>query len=185
MQELIALAKANPGKYSYAGIGLGFGQLSSERLFRLGLKLDVVRVPFQGAAPIINSTVGGHTPIAFIGLPPATPLIKEGKLRALAVTSTKRSPQHPDVPTMAEAGVPNQESELLIGVVAPAATPKPIVDLLQRQIARIVALPDVKQRLDVLGFTPVASTPEAYAAQIRSDIENWSKVVRDLGIKVE
>ena len=185
MQELIALAKASPGKYNYASLGIGFGQLSSERLFRLGLGLDVVRVPFPGAAPIITSTLAGHTPIAFLGLPPAAPHIKEGTLHALAVTSAKRSPVFPDVPTMAESGVPDQESELIIGVLVPAATPKPIVDQLQRQIARIVALPDVKERLDALGFAPVASTPEAYATQIKADIETWSKVVREANIKVE
>jgi tripartite-type tricarboxylate transporter receptor subunit TctC len=185
MQEMIALAKASPGKYNYASLGIGFGQLSSERLFRLGLGLDVVRVPFPGAAPIITSTLAGHTPIAFLGLPPAAPHIKEGTLRALAVTSTKRSPVFPNVPTMAESGVPDQESELIIGVLVPAATPKPIVDQLQRQIARIVALPDVKERLDALGFAPVASTPEAYATQIKADIETWSKVVREANIKVE
>jgi tripartite-type tricarboxylate transporter receptor subunit TctC len=185
MAELIALAKAEPGKYNYASLGIGFGQLSSERLFRLGLGLDIVRVPFPGAAPIITSTLAGHTPIAVLGLPPAAPHIKEGKLRALAVTSPKRSPAFPEIPTMAESGVRDQESELIIGVVAPAATPKPIVDLLQRQIARIVALPEVKERLDALGFAPVANTPEAYAAQIKGDIETWSKVVRDANIKVE
>lgn len=185
MQELIVLAKASPGKYNYASLGIGFGQLSSERLFRLGLGLDVVRVPFPGAAPIITSTLADHTPIAFLGLPPAAPHIKEGTLRALAVTSAKRSPVFPNVPTMAESGVPDQESELIIGVLVPAATPKPIVDQLQRQIARIVALPDVKERLDALGFAPVASTPEAYAAQIKADIETWSKVVREANIKVE
>lgn len=185
MQELIALAKASPGKYNYASLGIGFGQLSSERLFRLGLGLDLVRVPFPGAAPIITSTLAGHTPIAFLGLPPAAPHIKEGTLRALAVTSAKRSPVFPNVPTMAESGVPDQESELIIGVLVPAATPKPIVDQLQRQIARIVALPDVKERLDALGFAPVASTPEAYATQIKADIETWSKVVREANIKVE
>ena len=185
MQELIALAKASPGKYNYASLGIGFGQLSSERLFRLGLGLDVVRVPFPGAAPIITSTLAGHTPMAFLGLPPAAPHIKEGTLRALAVTSAKRSPVFPNVPTMAQSGVPDQESELIIGVLVPAATPKPIVDQLQRQIARIVALPDVKERLDALGFAPVASTPEAYATQIKADIETWSKVVREANIKVE
>jgi tripartite-type tricarboxylate transporter receptor subunit TctC len=185
MQELIALAKASPGKYNYASLGIGFGQLSSERLFRLGLGLDVVRVPFPGAAPIITSTLAGHTPMAFLGLPPAAPHIKEGTLRALAVTSAKLSPVFPNVPTMAESGVPDQESELIIGVLVPAATPKPIVDQLQRQIARIVALPDVKERLDALGFAPVASTPEAYATQIKADIETWSKVVREANIKVE
>lgn len=185
MRELIALAKAEPGKLNYASLGIGFGQLSSERLFRLGLGLDVVRVPFPGAAPIITSTLAGHTPIAVLGLPPAAPHIKEGKLRALAVSSPKRSPAFPDVPTLAESGVKDQESELIIGVVAPASTPQPVIDLLQRQVARIVALPEVKARLDSLGFAPVASTPDAYAAQIKSDIATWSKVVRDAGIKVE
>jgi len=185
MQELIAVAKASPGKYNYAALGIGFGQLSSERLFRLGLGLDVVRVPFPGAAPIITSTLAGHTPIAFLGLPPAAPHIKEGTLRALAVTSAKRSPVFPNVPTMDESGIRDQQSELIIGVLVPAATPKPLVDLLQRQIARIVALPDVKERLDALGFAPVASTAEAYATQIKADIETWSKVVREANIKVE
>ena len=185
MQELIALTKANPGKYNYASLGIGFGQLSSERLFRLGLALDITRVPFQGAAPIITSTLAGHTPIAFLGLPPAAPHIKQGTLRALAVTSSRRSAAFPDVPTMAESGVRDQESELIIGVVVPAATPKSIVDLLQRQIARIVGLPEVRQRLDALGFAPVASGPEDYAAQIRADIETWGKVVRDANIKVD
>jgi tripartite-type tricarboxylate transporter receptor subunit TctC len=185
MQELVTIAKASPGKYNYASLGVGFGQLSSERLFRLGLGLDIVRVPFQGAAPIIASALAGHTPIAFLGLPPAAPHIKQGTLRALAVTSPARSPAFPDVPTMSESGVRNQDSELIIGAVAPAATPKPVVELLQRQVARIVALPQVKARLDALGFSPVASTSEAYGTQIKSDIEIWSKVVRDAGIKVD
>ena len=185
LQELVALAKAEPGKYSYASMSIGFGLLTTERLFKLGLKADMVRVPFQGAAPLITSTLGGHTPIAFIALPPAAPLIKEGKLRALAITAAKRSPEFPDVPTTTEAGFPGQESELLIGFVAPAGTPKPIIDRLHSEVVRIVSLPDVKQKLDTLGFTPVASTPEAYAAQIKSDLETWGKVVQDLGMKVE
>ena len=177
--------RAEPGKYSYASMSIGFGLLTTERLFRLGLKADMIRVPFQGAAPLITSTLGGHTPVAFIALPPAAPLIKEGKLRALAITGAKRSPDFPDIPTTTEAGFPGQESELLIGFVAPAGTPKPIIDRLHSEVVRIVALPDVKQKLDTLGFTPVASTPEAYAAQIRSDLETWGKVVQDLGMKVE
>lgn len=185
VQELLALTRAEPGKHSYAGMSIGFGQLTSERFFKLGLKTDVIRVPFQGAAPLITSTVGGHTPIAFIALPPAAPMIKEGKLRALVVTSTKRSPEFPDVPTTTEAGFPGQESELLIGFVAPAGTPQQIIDALQRQVVRIVSLPDVKQRLGTLGFTPVGSTSEAYAAQIRSDLVTWSQVVKDLGMKIE
>lgn len=185
LKELSELAQAQPGKLSYASMSIGFGQLTAERFFRMGLKVDMVRVPFQGASPLINSTVGGHTPVAFIGLPPAMPLIKEGKLRALAVVGANRSPDLPDVPTLAQAGISNQEADLLIGVVAPAGTPRPIIDLIQRNVADIVRMPDVKQRLDAMGFTPVAGTPDAYAAQIKSDIDTWSAVVKDLGIKVE
>ena len=185
LTELAELARAQPGKLSYASMSIGFGQLTAERFVRMGLKVDMVRVPFQGASPLINSTVGGHTPVGYIGLPPSMPLIKEGKLRALAVVGANRSPDLPDVPTLAQAGIPNQEAELLIGVVAPAGTPRPVIDLLQRSIAEIVRMPDVKQRLDTLGFTTIAGTPDAYAAQIKSDIETWSAVVKELGIKVE
>jgi tripartite-type tricarboxylate transporter receptor subunit TctC len=185
LKDLVELSRKEPGKYSYASMSIGFGLLTTERLFKLGMKADMIRVPFQGAAPLITSTLGNHTPVAFIALPPAAPLIKEGKLRALAVTSAKRSPEFPDVPTTTEAGFPGQESDLLIGFAAPAGTPKPVIDKLQKEIVRIVALPDVKQRLDTLGFTPVASTPDVFAAQIRSDLETWSKVVKDLGMKVE
>ncbi len=123
--------------------------------------------------------------MAYIGLPAATPFIKEGKLRALAVTSPKRSPIVPDVPTMAESGVKDQETELTIGIVAPAATPRAIVDLLSKELARIVALPDVKEKLAAFGFLPVGSTPEEFATFIKEDIERWEKTVREAGIKIE
>ncbi|MET0481410.1 MAG: tripartite tricarboxylate transporter substrate-binding protein, partial [Aestuariivirgaceae bacterium] len=109
----------------------------------------------------------------------------EGTLRALAVTSSKRSPIVPEVPTMAESGLQDQETELNIGLVAPAATPRAVVDLLSRQLVRIVALPDMRDKLAALGFSPVGSTPEEYSALIKDDIDRWSKVVRDAGIKVE
>ena len=185
MQEFIALARADPGKYSFAAMSLGQNLLTSERLFRLGLNLPITRVPFPGAAPILTSTVAGHTLVAFIGLPAAIPHIKEGTLRALAVTSSKRSPIVPEVPTMAESGLQDQETELNIGLVAPAATPRAVVDLLSRQLVRIVALPDMRDKLAALGFSPVGSTPEEYSALIKDDIDRWSKVVRDAGIKVE
>lgn len=185
LQEFIALARAEPAKYGFAGMSLGQNLLTSERLFRLGLKLDITRVPFPGAAPILTSTVAGHTLVAYIGLPSATPFMKEGKLRALAVTSPKRSPIVPDVPTMEESGVKDQETELTIGVVAPAATPRAIVDLLSKAIARIVAQPDVKDKLAAFGFSPVGSTPDEFAAFIKADIATWEKTVRDAGIKVE
>jgi len=183
VKELIALVKANPGKYSYASPGTGTtGQLAGE-LFRLSLGLDLVHVPFNGAAPGVTATIGGHTPIMFGALPGAASSIKDGRLRALAVTSGKRAPEFPDVPTLAEAGVPDQESEFIQAVLVPAGTPKEIVDKLYREIARIVALPDVKERLLAIGYTPVANTPEEFAAQIKADVARWAKVIRDAGIK--
>ena len=183
MKELIDLVRAAPDKYNYAGLGIGFGQLSAERLFKLGLKLDgLARVPFNGAAPAVNSTLAGHTQIIFLGLPPVAPHLSSGKLTAIAVTSHTRSPAFPEIPTLRESGVPDQESELLIGVVAPAGTPADVLSLLQQRIRGIVALPDVKSTLDTLSFQAVASTPSDYADQIKDDIAVWGKVMKDANI---
>jgi tripartite-type tricarboxylate transporter receptor subunit TctC len=183
VQELISLVKANPGKYSYASPGTGTtGQLAGE-LFRISLKLDLTHVPFNGAAPAITSTIGGHTPIMFGALPGAAPSIKDGQLRALAVTSDKRDAAFPDVPTLAEAGVAGQESEFIQAVFVPTGTPKEIIDKLYREIARIVMLPDVMQRLKTIGYTSVGNTPEEFSAQIKRDIERWARVIREAGIK--
>jgi tripartite-type tricarboxylate transporter receptor subunit TctC len=184
--ELIALVKANPGKFSYASPGTGTtGQLAGE-LFRLSLGLDLIHVPFNGAAPAVLSTIGGHTPIMFSALPSAAANIKDGKLRPLAVTSGKRYPEFPDVPTLAEAGVPGQESEFIACILAPAGTPKPIIDTLYREIARMIVLPDVKERLAAIGFTPVANTPEAFGVRIKAEVELWARVIRDAKIpKIE
>jgi len=131
----------------------------------------------------MNSTIGGHTPIAFNALPSAAALIKEGKLRALAVTSGQRAPEFPDVPTLAEVGVPGQESLFFQGVVAPAGTPKEIVDQLYREIAKILVRPEVKERLAAVGFGVSISSPEEFQAQIKSEMERWAKVIRDANIK--
>jgi|RhiMetdeSRZDD1v2_1073273.scaffolds.fasta_scaffold411422_2 tripartite-type tricarboxylate transporter receptor subunit TctC len=183
VQELIALVKSKPGQFSYASPGTGTtGQLAGE-LFRLSFGLDIVHVPFNGGAPAIMSTLGGHTQIAFTALPSAATNIKEGKLRALAVTSGKRAPEFPDLPTLAEAGVPDQESEFIQCVLVPAGTPRDVIDKLYREIARIVALPDVRERIAALGFVPVANTPAEFAAQMKADIAKWAKVIRDANIK--
>jgi len=185
MQEFIALARAEPAKYSFAGMGLGQNLLASEKIFHLTLKLPIVRIPFPGAAPILTSTVAGHTLVGYIGLPPASPFIKDGTLRALAVTSPKRSPIAPDVPTLAESGLIDLESELVIGLVAPAATPPAIVELLAREMAQFVARPQTQARLAAFGFTPVGGPPDEFAAQIKSDIERATAVVRDAGMKID
>jgi tripartite-type tricarboxylate transporter receptor subunit TctC len=185
VQEFVTLARAEPAKYSYASMSLGQNLLNTERLFRLTLKLPLVRVPFPGAAPILSTTAAGHTLVAYIGLPSATPFIKEGTLRALAVTSAKRSPIAPDVPTMAESGLAGQESELVIGLVAPARTPPPIVDLLARRMAEFVARPQTLERLAAFGFTAVSSTPAEFAVQIKSDVDRAAAIVREAGISVD
>jgi tripartite-type tricarboxylate transporter receptor subunit TctC len=185
MKELIDVINAAPDKYSYASLGIGFGQLSAERLFKLGLKLDkLVRVPFNGAAPAVNSTLAGDTQVIFLGLPPVAPHLQSDKLRAIAVTSHQRSEQFPNVPTLTEAGVPNQESELQIGLVAPFGTPAPVVAKLQHEISDIVKLPDVKSALETVSFHAVASSPSDYAQQIKDDIAVWGKVMKDANIPV-
>jgi tripartite-type tricarboxylate transporter receptor subunit TctC len=185
VRELIDLVKANPGKYSFAQPGTGSTPHLAGELFKLKFGLDLVMVPFNGAALAINSTLGGHTPIVFTALPPAMANIKDGKLRGLAVLSLKPAAVLPDVPTMAEAGVPDQESDTLTGVVVPAGTPKEIIDRWHDEIARIVALPEVKQRLQDLGFDPVADTPAHFGERIKTEIAKWAKVVHDANIKAD
>jgi tripartite-type tricarboxylate transporter receptor subunit TctC len=182
VKDLVALLKANPGKYSYASPGAGTtGQMAAE-LFRLAVGVDLLHLPFNGAPPAIMSTIGGHTPILFAALPPVASNIKDGQLRALAVTGTSRSAAFPDVPTMAEAGFPNQESIFPQGILAPAGTPKDIIDLWYRETVRIFALPDVKARLGEIGFEPVASSPEEFGTWIRSEVPRWTKVIHDAKI---
>jgi tripartite-type tricarboxylate transporter receptor subunit TctC len=183
--ELVNYIKANPGKVSYASAGTGTTPHLSGELFRLSMKLDVVHVPFGGAGPAIQSLAGGHTPMGFTSLPPAIPLIQDGKIRPLAVSAEKRVAALPDVPTLAEAGLPDQEADTLQAVLVPAGTPRPIVDFLYREIKTIVALPDIKERFAVLGLDPVTNTPEEFAAQIRKEIAKWGKVIRDANIKME
>ena len=185
IKELIEIIKANPGKYSFAAPGAGSTPHLSGEIFRFTFGLDLPTVQFTGAGPSIQSTVGGHTPVAFSALPPAAPQVKEGLLRALAVTAEKRSAVLPDVPTMAEAGVAGQEAYTLTGILAPAATPKEIIALLHGEIVKIVAMPEVSKRLDDLGFEIVANTPDEFAARIKTEMAKWAKVIHDAKLKVE
>jgi tripartite-type tricarboxylate transporter receptor subunit TctC len=187
VKELISLLGASPGKYSYATPGYGsLPHLKGELLFKLSHKLDVINVPFQGFAPAVTSTVAGHTSMLLgIPLPLVASHIEKGVLRPLALEGKQRSPALPDVPTLQEAGLPFLGNPAWFGVLAPAGTPKDIVDLLHRQIAKIMSLPDVKQRLTTLGFDVVASTPDEFAAWIKSESVHWAKVVRDTNMKIE
>jgi tripartite-type tricarboxylate transporter receptor subunit TctC len=185
LPELVQLIRDNPGKYSYAGPGVGSTPHLGGELFRLTYKLDLVHVPFTGAAPAVQSTVGGHTPIAFTALPSSLSAIQGGQVRAIGIAATERAEGIPDVPTFAEQGVKGQEADTLTGIVAPAGTPKEIVELLSREIARSVARPDVRERLAILGFKPVANTPDEFTARIKLEMDKWSKVVRDANLRIE
>jgi tripartite-type tricarboxylate transporter receptor subunit TctC len=185
VQELVQLIRDNPGKYSFAGPGVGSTPHLSGEQFRLAFNLDLIHVPFTGAGPAIQATIGGHTPIAFTALPPALAAVKDGKLRMLGVAAAERSASMPDVATFTEQGIKDQESDTLTGLVVPAGTPKEVVDLLQKEIAKAVAQPDVKDKLSTLGFVPVANTPEQFGARIKVEIEKWGKVVRDAKLRIE
>jgi tripartite-type tricarboxylate transporter receptor subunit TctC len=185
VKELIAFLKANPGKYSFAHAGNGTTPQLSGELFKQSQNLDIVSVPFGGSAPAIASALAGHTPIAFTVLTPAVQLVKEGKLRALAVTTPKRSPTLPDVPTLAEAGLPGQEADTILGILVPAHTPQPIIALLHREVSNAMSQTDVAQKLVALGFESIVSTPDEFAGRIATDIPKWAKVIRAANIKAE
>src|SRR5712672_3034933 len=185
LPELVQLVRDNPGKYSYAGPGVGSTpHLGGER-FRLTYKLDLVHVPFTGAAPAVQSIIGGHTPIAFTALPSSLAAIQAGQVRAIGVAATERAEGIPDVPTFAEQGVNDQDAYTLTGIVAPPGTPIQLAELLSREIAKSVARPEVRERIVALGFKPVANTPDEFTARIKLEMEKWGKVVRDANLRIE
>jgi len=185
VKEVVALVRANPGKYSFASAGAGTQSHLAGEQFRLSLGLDLVHVPFNGGGPAIASVVAGHTPIGFNSPTASVEQIKAGKVRALGVTGERRSQSMPEVPTIAEGGYPDIKGDSWVGVLVPAGTPKDIVALLNREIVKILALPDLKERLVTLGCDAIASTPEEFAQRIKSEIEIWGKVIRAANIKVQ
>jgi tripartite-type tricarboxylate transporter receptor subunit TctC len=185
VRQLVELIKAGANKYSYASPGTGTPPQLVGELFRLSLKLDLVHVPYKGGGEAIASTLANQTPISFGAMAPAVPLVQSGKLRALAVATKNRSQALPDVPTMTEAGFPEVEGESWFTIVAPAGTPKEIIGRLNREVARALDVPEVKERLVVLGFEAIASSPEDCATQFRRDAAKWAKVIREAGIKGE
>jgi tripartite-type tricarboxylate transporter receptor subunit TctC len=185
VQELVALIKANPGRYSYASGGVGSpGHLVGEQ-FRVQLGLDLIHVPFQSAGLAVQSAIGNHTPICIVSPAPTVPQVADGKLRALAVTRKVRSQSLPNVPTMAEAGYADIEGENWFAFVMPAGTPRDIVALLHREIVKLIALSDVKDKLAALGFEPVGNSPDEFAAQIKRELPKWAQVVKAANIKAE
>ncbi len=183
--ELIALAKKQPGKLTYASSGNGTSIHLSGALFESLAGVQMVHVPYKGSAPAVTDLLGGQVNMMFDNMPSALPHVKAGKLRALGVTSAKRSPAVPDVPTIAEAGVKGYEASSWFGVLAPATTPKDIVAKLNAEIAKSLGTPEMKEKLSSQGAEPVGNTPEQFGAFIRAEIDKWAKVVKASGATVD
>ena len=183
--DLIALAKKEPGKLNFASAGAGSGIHLGTEYFASMAGIKLTHVPYKGSSPALTDLVGGHVAIYFSSLPPAVGLVKEGKVRALAVTGTKRSPIFPDLPTVAEAALPGYEAVLHYGIVAPAGTPRAIIDKLSAALRAAVMSDDLKTRLADDGAEPLPSTPEEYAADIDREETKWSAIVKASGAKAE
>jgi tripartite-type tricarboxylate transporter receptor subunit TctC len=184
IKELIALLKANPGKFSYSSAGTGTPAHLAGELFKAGYGVDIIHVPFTGGGPAMNATIGGHTPISFPALSTAAPSILGGKVRGLAVMSPKRSSTLPEVPTMVESGLGDQQADVFVGILVPAGVPRPVIDLLNREIVRALAQPEVKAKLATLGFEPIGNASDAFGGWIKAEVAKWAKVIRDANIKL-
>ena len=183
VKELIAYAKANPGKLTFGSSGHGTTLQMSGELLKVISQVDLVHVPYKGSSPAIADLLGSQISMIFDNLPSALPHIKAGKLKALAVTSSQRVPQLPNVPTMVEAGVPGYDVMSWFGLLAPANTPKPLIDKLNQAIVEILKTPDVQQQIEAQGAIPTPETPAQFAAFIRNEIEKWNKVVQTAKLK--
>jgi tripartite-type tricarboxylate transporter receptor subunit TctC len=177
MNELIDLFKANPGKYSVASPGAGTTPSLSIEMMKHDPGLDFVTVPFAGGGPLVQSVLGGHTPVACSAIGNYMSMVKAGQLRALAITAPKRMEVVPDVPTLDEIGIKGQEAETMTGVFVPAGTPKEIVSLLQKEIAVIVKSAEIKPRLLEMGVVPEGDSPESFAAYVKADIAKWKRII--------
>ena len=184
LKEFIALGKKE-GKMTFASSGAGTSIHVSGELFKTMTGIDMTHIPYKGRASAIPDLLGGRVTMMFDNMPSSLPLVREGKLRALGVTSAKRSQAAPDIPTLAESGLPGFEAVSWFALFAPANTPRPIVDKLQGEVSKILKAPDVSKKLLDLGLDPVGSTPDELAAYQKSEIAKWSKVVKDSGAKVE
>lgn len=182
LSELVALAKAQPGKLNFASTGPGSMPHLAGELFRIAAKIDVVHVPYRGAAPAVNDLLGQQVQMVFLDLPVLLPQVKAGKIRAIAVGAKTRAASAPDVPTTAEAGFPQIEAENWYGMVAPRATPQPIADILHKAAVEALHDPGVKEKLGKLGLTLVGDSPEEFAAYVKSETEKWANVVKQAGI---
>lgn len=185
LKELIALAKARPGQLNFASSGNGtVGHLSGELLKSMA-QIKMEHVPYKGNGPAMTDLLGGHVQMLFSSMPAAIPHIQSGMLRAIVMTGAKRSPAAPNIPTMAEAGLPGFEVSTGFGLFAPAKTPRPIINKLYNEVVKALKLPEVRERLASQGAEPIGSTPEQYDAFVRTEIAKWQKVCKDAGIQPE
>ncbi len=183
--ELAALAKTKPGQITYATPGTGSSQHMMGKLLKTAIKIDLVHVPYKGTGPALNDLIGGQVALAFSPLISAIPHIKSGRVRALAVTSPKRAPAAPDVPAMIEAGVPGYDVVSWYGVHTAAKAPRAVVDILNREINRILVLPEVHERLSGLGMDPSPISVDRFNAMVASEVARWAKVIKEAGIRQE
>jgi tripartite-type tricarboxylate transporter receptor subunit TctC len=183
--EFIAIARKDPGKLNLGTSAVGTGGYMCAELFKSEAGVDVAIIPYKGSAPVMNDLLGGHVPIAFSVLPPALGNIQGGKVRAVAVTSKKRFSLLPDVPTFDESGLPGFEAVLHYGLLAPAGTPREIVDRLSVELRKLADLPEVQKQIHAEGGDPLTSTPAEYAADIDREERKWGGLVKKLGLKVE
>jgi len=183
--DVIALAKKEPGKLNVGTSAVGTGGYMSAESFKSVAGIDVAIIPYKGTAPVMNDLLGGHVPVAFGVIPPALGNIQAGKLRAIAVASPTRTALLPDTPTFAESGMPGFEAVLHYGLLAPAGTPRPIVDKLNAELRKLAANDEVKKRIAAEGGDPLTSSPEEYAADIDREETKWSTLIRRLNLKVE
>jgi len=185
VQDLIALAKSKPGKLNYATAGNGSSNHLCMEMFKSMTGVDLLHVPYKGSAPAVTDLIGGHVDVMFDNVPNVLQHVKAGKLRALAVSSRERSPFMPDLPTVAEAGVPGFDVSVWFGVVAPAGTPESVIAKLNSEINRILKLPAVVELFHKQGVVPLGGSPDAFAAFLRAQTAKWAKVVKDSGVKAE
>ena len=183
--QLIALARSRPGELTFGSPGNGTPQHLAGELFNFISGVKIRHVPYKGAVPALTDLLGGQISMIFSSMPPALPHIKSGKLRALGVTSTARSPVTPEQPTIAESGLTGYEVKNWYGIFAPRGTPKEIVTKLNAEIVKILNMPDVKESLSLQGAEPSTSTPQEFAAYVKDETEKWAKIVKYSGVKVD
>jgi tripartite-type tricarboxylate transporter receptor subunit TctC len=183
VQELMQLARAKPGQLTIAAGGSASHLASA--LFRSMARIDLVLVPYKGNAPAVAAVIGGEISLVFGGIAQSLPQVKAGRLRALGVTSTRRSPVMPDVTTIAESGVPGFETSTWYGMLAPAGTPRPVIEKLNAEVMHILQLPEVRERLSAEAFELPADTPDQFAAVIKSEMSRWARVVKDTGARID